>query len=32
VPPFRALEVADVAAQLGEVALVKVGSGRLDQP
>jgi hypothetical protein len=32
VPALRALEVADMAAQLGELALVKVGSDRLDQP
>jgi hypothetical protein len=30
VPAFRALEVADVAAELGELALVKAVSGRLD--
>src|SRR2546426_7677128 len=27
---FRALEAADVAAELGELALVKLASGRLD--
>jgi hypothetical protein len=30
VPAFRALEVADVAAELGELALVELVSGRLD--